>query len=521
MKKLPIGVYTFSKMIEEDHLYVDKTQHILTLIDSGKYYFLSRPRRFGKSLLVSTLKEIFSGHKELFQGLFIYDKIEWTPYPVVHLDCSRIDHASPEALQHGLLDFLHGINESHALQIKPSGFRWYFTSILEALAAKYGQRVVVLIDEYDKPIIDHTDDLPTAKANRKILKDFYGALKAGDAHLQFVLLTGVSKFSQVSVFSDLNNLNDISIFSKYASLLGYTQTELEHYFTEYLQQFSAVKNIPMDDLLRRIKRWYNGYSWDGEQTVYNPFSILNLFEKQQFNDYWFATGTPTFLLEQIKQSDVATTEFENKQVSGLVFDSYDLERMNVFALLFQAGYLTITDVHEDEDGVLYTLNYPNLEVKNAFLTHLLESLSSQRLDEIHTTVRTLKQHLHNGDVDEFINIVQALFAKIPYTLHIEKEAYYHSLFYMIAALMGVDIELEVLTDKGRIDGVLECEDKIYIIEFKYGRPGSDSDTLAQNAIQQIRKKQYAERYQNDARPRVLLGIGFTGKEIGYQLVENE
>jgi len=340
-------------------------------------------------------------------------------------------------------------------------------------------------------------------------------------HLHFVLLTGVSKFSQVSIFSDLNNLDDITLDPKYVTLLGYTQQELEHYFDDYLSAYCREKGVQREALLTEIQTWYNGYSWNGRNRVYNPVSILNFFSKRDFANYWFSTGTPTFLIQLAKQIRVDVSAFEHKQVSRLLFDSFELENMNIFALLFQTGYLTITEVQRKRSAPYYTLRYPNREVKEAFVTYLLEAFTDNGFDEIQTVAETLREHLEDGNLEEFIQGIRAIFAKIPYTLHLEKEAYYHSLFYMIACLIGINIELEVLTDKGRIDGVLDFEDKIYIIEFKYGKPGSDSTTLAHNAIQQIQKKQYAERYQNDARPCVLLGIGFTGKEIGYQLVENE
>ena len=521
MKKLPIGISTFDKMSQGNYLYVDKTRTIVELItQGGGYYFLSRPRRFGKSLLVSTLKEIFLGHQELFQGLYIYDNIEWTPHPVIHLDLSTIDKTDPADLQDYLLSILNRLNAEHDLQVTPIGVKMYFANILEMLAKKYAAGVVVLIDEYDKPILDHLDDIPTAKAVRDILKNFYGALKGSDAHLHFVLLTGVSKFSQVSIFSDLNNLDDITLDSRYATLLGYTQQELEHYFDEYLSLVCREFGLQRDPLLAEIQAWYDGYSWNGRDHVYNPVSILNFFSKRDFANYWFSTGTPTFLIQLAKQVEVDVSQLERKQVSRLLFDSFALDKMNIFALLFQAGYLTITEVQRKRFAPFYTLRYPNREVKEAFVTYLLESVTDNTFDEIQTVAEALREHLEDGHLEEFIQGIRAIFAKIPYTLHLEKEAYYHSLFYMVACLVGIDIELEVLTDKGRIDGVLEFDETVYVIEFKYGKPGSDMDTLTANAMTQIRRKRYAERYSHDPRRCVLLGIGFVDKEIGYTSQES-
>jgi hypothetical protein len=517
MKKLPIGIQTFSKLIKNDCLYVDKTRQIADLIQAGNYLFLSRPRRFGKSLLVSTLYEIFSGNKELFYGLYIYDKIQWQTHPVIHIDFAGIDFSTEVNLQDGLIQLMDGINEEHQLQVEKRGFKAYFKNLIVALSKKYG-KVVVLVDEYDKPIVEYMDNLEMATKNREILRNFFGVLKSSDAFLHFVFLTGVSKFARVSIFSDLNNLRDITFSPQFATLLGYTQQELESHFAKEIENLSVELGIEKAQLLAKIKIWYNGYSWNAKDRMYNPYSILNLFTEQQFDNYWFASGTPTFLIQLIKKNAYEATVFENKKVSKLVFDSYDFDNLNVFALLFQTGYLTITHIDTQDIFTEYTLNYPNLEVKQAFITHLLESFTKHRLDEIQPAAKNLRQYLQANNLDGFMNLIKALLAKIPYPLHIEQEAYYHSLFYMIAVLMGVEIDLEVLTDKGRIDGVLMLEDKIYLMEFKYGKAGTQMDTLTTKAIKQIEDKNYGERFLNDSRPLFKLGIGFVEKEMGYKLI---
>ena len=299
------------------------------------------------------------------------------------------------------------------------------------------------------------------------------------------------------------------------SVLGYTQTELETYFADYLQPCAAAQEISREQLLRKIQQWYNGYSWNGKDRVYNPFSISNLFANNEFDNYWFASGTPTFLINLIKQTQTDITQFDRKRVPKILFDSYELDKIDVLALLFQTGYLTITDAYRD-DGIEYVLNYPNREVKDAFLTYLFESFTDNRRNDVQIAANQLRRCLRQEDVAGFLNIMRALFAKIPYSLHLPEEAYYHSLFYMIAALLGVEIDLEVLTDKGRIDGVLEFGEAVYIIEFKHGKAGSDLTDLTDKAIRQIQTKKYAERFRHDARKRILLGIGFAGKEIGYQ-----
>ena len=517
MKKLPIGIQNFSKLIQDDCLYVDKTRHIAELIQSGDYFFLSRPRRFGKSLLVSTLFEIFSGNQHLFQGFYIYDKIEWQPHPIIHIDFSVIDYSTE--LQEGLIELLDGINTDYQLDVDRRGFKAYFKKIIRALYDKYG-KVVVLIDEYDKPIVDYVDDLKRATKNRTILRDFFGVLKYSDACLRFVFLTGVSKFSRVSIFSDLNNLRDITLSKQFATLLGYTQKELENYFDKYIQNLSFELGIKKAELLSQIKTWYNGYSWNAKDSLYNPFSVLNLFAEQRFSNYWFATGTPTFLTKLIKKNQQDVTTFENKKLSEIGFDSYNIENLNVFGLLFHTGYLTITHIDKTARTLQYILNYPNFEVKEAFITYLFESFTKNGVEEIQPAAEDLRTYLLEENLEGFMNLIRVLFAKIPYPLHIEQEAYYHSLFYMILVLMGVEIDLEVLTDKGRIDGVLALTDKIYLIEFKYGKAGTKMKTLTNQAIQQIQEKNYGERFLNDTRPCHFLGVGFVEIEIGYRLIKH-
>jgi hypothetical protein len=518
MKKLPLAIQTFSEIIEDGYLYIDKTQQIAELIQS-KYVFLSRPRRFGKSLLVSTLSEIFSGNQALFQGLYIYDKIDWQAHPIIHIDFSAIDFSSEIVLREGLGDLLDDINADYQLGVKKRGFKAYFKKIIKALSAKKG-KVVVLIDEYDKPIVDHIDESKKATKNREILQEFFGALKSSDAFLRFVFLTGVSKFSRVSVFSELNNLRDITFSKQFATMLGYTQEELESYFGQHIQSLCFELGLKKAYLLAQIKAWYDGYSWNAKDKMYNPFSILNLFAEQQFDNYWFASGTPTFLMKLIKKTALDVTVLENKKVSKIIFDSYSLENLNVFVLLFQTGYLTVTQIDKKARTLQYILNYPNFEVKEAFTTFLFESFTNNGLEEIQPAAENLRTYLEEENLDGFMNLIRALFAKIPYPLHIEQEAYYHSLFYMILVLMGVEIDLEVLTDKGRIDGVLALSDKIYLIEFKHGKAGTKIDSLAKKAVKQIKDKKYGERFLNDERPRIYLGVGFAGKEMGYK-IENK
>ena len=437
------------------------------------------------------------------------------------IDFNNISFHTEEIFKTSLSSFLDDVATEYDVVLSKIYLKDKFAELIKKIHDKTHKKVVVLVDEYDKPIVNYVDDINQAGKNRDILRDFFCVLKSSDAFLRFVFLTGVSKFSRVSIFSELNNLRDITLSKKFATLLGYTQTELESYFEHEIQNLCFELGIKKAPLLAKIKIWYNGYSWNALDRMYNPFSILNLFAEQRFSNYWFATGTPTFLMKLIKKSQQDVTTFENKKLSEIVFDSYNIENMNVFALLFQTGYLTITDIDQKARTPQYILNYPNFEVKEAFITFLFESFSHNGLEEIQPAAEDLRIYLLEEDLESFMHLIRALFAKIPYSLHIEKEAYYHSLFYMILVLMGVEIDLEVLTDKGRIDGVLILTDKIYLIEFKYGKAGTKMNSLTKKAIEQIKSKNYVQRFMDDVRPRYFLGVGFIEKEIGYQLVKGK
>ena len=484
---------------------MDKTKGIFDLVSRDSCYFLSRPRRFGKSLLVSTLKEIFQGNRELFKGLYIYDKIKWEKHPVIHLDFSVLDHNEPVILQKAIVEVLEkeARKDGFILESELPGGK--FKELLEKLSI-HG-KVVILIDEYDKPIIDHINNLEKAQANREILRNFYAVLKGADAYLRFVFLTGVSRFSKVSVFSGLNNIIDITLHEEYATLLGINQEELEVYFKEYMVELAGRRKIEEGKLPEIIKHWYNGYSWDGVNRLYNPTSLLNLFFDKRFSNYWFATGTPTFLIELMKKRKTDIAEVENRIVSSSVLDSYDIENLELYSLLFQTGYLTIAEVIETGQIEQYRLKYPNFEVKESFLNYLLASYTDYDTATIQPLYMQLMQHLTDRNIPAFQALLVNLFSRIPYNLHIREERYYHSLCYMILALMGAEINLEVLSDKGRMDGVLELDRAIYVIEFKLG--------TAAEALEQIKSRRYWEPYTHKGKELFLLGIG------GFKEQQNE
>ncbi|MDR0605785.1 MAG: ATP-binding protein [Bacteroidales bacterium] len=515
-KRLPIGTQSFSKLRREGCVYVDKTEHIYKMVSTGgSIYFLSRPRRFGKSLLISTLDELFSGHKELFEGLYIYDKWDWTQqYPVIWLDFGKRSFDSQEELKISLDDFVNAMADKYQLTLRERTLNGKFGELIEKIAQSTRKKVVVLVDEYDKPIIDHLSNIEVLNTNKKILHNFYSVLKASDKYIRFILLTGVSKFSGLSVFSALNNPDDITLDWKYVSICGYTQEELEYYFTDYIDEVADYENISRDELLDKIRTWYNGYSWDGKTAVYNPFSTLLLFSKNKFDNYWFRTGTPTFLIEVLKSRNQIKPVLEAIETDSSAFDSYDPVNIGEIPLLFQTGYLTIKHIKRIADQEIYTLAFPNLEVRNSFFKYLLNAYSNYPPEQIQPLTFKMQQQIHNGDVSGLQQNLQLLLAHIPNNLHIPKEAYYHSLFLLLMKVLGFDIQGEIPTNIGRIDAVWHQPDLTVVSEIKY-HSEKDIDTLLQEAMTQIHDRKYYEAYLD--KKVILMAIAFTGKEVKCEL----
>ena len=513
MKKiLPIGIQDFKELRERNCIYVDKTEILKKLITEGKYYFLSRPRRFGKSLTISTLNEIFEGNKELFKGLFIYDKIEWKKRPVI-----RIDFTSDTYKKFGLDDAISNIlrlnYEKYGLTTTEKTNRAKFRDLITQLHAKYNEKVALLIDEYDKPIIDYMTDIDKAEENRDILRDFYGIIKPMDPHLEFVILTGVTKFSKVSIFSELNNLEDITTDANFGTIVGLTKEEIEANFNDYEAESLKKLNFSKDEFYKELKNWYNGYSWDNKTQVYNPFSVLNFFKKQEFSNYWFATGTPTFLIDFIKEKGISPENFERAAVPSIFFDKFDLRRIDIKSLMFQTGYLTIKD--KDEDG-FFILDYPNKEVRDSFIGHLLSDYSEKDISEIGEITSNLLKALRKNNIKAFQKNINALFSSIPHQIFIKNtEAYYHSLIFLILKMIGIYIECEVSTSEGRVDAVIKTDSYLYVLEFKM------MPKTAGDAIAQIKEKGYAEPYKTDSREKFMLGISFDADTKRFQAVEVE
>ncbi len=511
VKKLPIGIQTFSEIIRADYLYIDKTKWILNLLNTGKYLFLSRPRRFGKSLLISTLDSIFKGKKELFSGLYIEDRIEWKEYPVIRIDLSTCQTDTPQNLETSLKEALKFIADSYSISLESPLYTGQFKELIRKLSLK--ERTVILIDEYDKPIVDHLTNSELVREMRDVLKNFYSVIKGSDEFIKFVFITGVSKFSQVSIFSGLNNIKDISFSPEFASLLGYTQTELETCFADRILSVAEKNALSRQTVLDRLRYWYNGYSWDGINRVYNPYSILNFFDRGEFQNFWFETGTPSFLVNYIQANRVSLPEMEKKEVSESVFSAGTPENVQFESLLLQTGYLTVAEIIRSEEGRFFILDYPNEEVRRSFLSHITAMFLENRksVSEVEPLVYHLRNSLLNADLNKFILKLRSLFSSIPYNLHMDAEAYYHSLFYMILKLIGCNINLEVLSSEGRADGILEFSDKIYVIELKLDKP--------ENAIRQIRNKKYHEPYLGSGKKVYLLGIGYLNRETEYILEE--
>ncbi len=507
LKNLPLGESSFENIIKENRIYVDKTRLLYTLITEAKFYFLSRPRRFGKSLLVSTLKNIFLGNRELFKNLWIDSSdYTWEKHPVILIDFNEISLDDPQIFKDSISRYLNDKGECFGVELRGGTVKEKFKELVVKVADKTGSSVVVLIDEYDKPIITHLglgkERLEIAKQNREILKSLFGTLKGESVirNLRFVLLTGVSKFSKAGVFSQLNNLSDITMSPQYPDLLGITKDELTSYFLNYIKRLSDEFSITEDSIVEKILDYYNGYRFSEKNLkVINPYSLLSLFNTRSFKNYWFESGTPTFLVELIKERDFYVPNGEKLFVRESIFSSYELDNLAPESLLFQTGYLTIKD-YDIETGE-YTLSYPNKEVKTSFLDVLYHNLVHSQDRE--NKFLKLGKYLRDGDVEGFIETAKGIFAGIAYSVGSKlNEANFHTIFYLMVNAGGLPADMELLTSDGRIDMVAKIKGKIYIIEFKCNQS-------ADKALEQIKSK-YLSRFkpQSSNEELFLVGINF-------------
>ncbi|MBM7558620.1 ATP-binding protein [Marinitoga litoralis] len=512
MKKLPIGIQDYKEIIEGNYIYVDKTKYIFDLIDNGKYYFLSRPRRFGKSLTISTLYYIFKGEKELFKDTYIYDKWEFKEYPIIKLDMSDNVLKDLESFLKSLDNNIEKIYREYGITSDIDDVSMKFGNLIESLNKKYNEKVVILIDEYESPILEHINNKKEAEKIRGYLREFYKKVKTKDEYIKFVFITGIMKFTKTGVFSALNNLNDISLDNDYSQMLGYTQEELEYYFNEHIEETAKEMGISKEELLKEIKTYYNGFSFDGEHFVYNPFSILKFFQKKKFQNYWFESGSPSFIYEYVKGRKIEYEDLVKYTVNSLDFTTREIEEANANIFFVQAGYLTFKGKEKYGLEEEYILDYPNLEVKNSFSKLILEANYNLENDKLKELNKTIWKLLSKNKIDELIEEIKRIISAIPYNLHQNRESYYHSLIYTILASAGLNVTAEELTNLGKIDLVLEHNDKIYLFEIKL-------DKSAKEAIEQIKEKIYYEKYKNNEVYIIGINIDSEKRNIDEYIIE--
>ncbi len=510
-RKLPIGIQTFRELREDHCYYVDKTAYIRRLVQEGKHYFLSRPRRFGKSLLIDTLKELFEGNEPLFKGLDIYEGWDWSVrHPVVRLSFGGGNFKEPGYLQANLMAQLDAIGRRAQVTSEYATAPGRFAHLLEALHEQTGQRVAVLIDEYDKPILDALDAPKVARANRDFLRGVYAVIKDSDAHVKFTLLTGVSKFSKVSLFSGLNNLRDLTLSPRYSALCGYTDADLDAVFAPELPGLDR----------QEIRHWYNGYNWLGEEKVYNPFDILLLFAERRFGAYWFETGTPTFLLDTLVARRVGSLALDGMLGSDALLSAFDVDHIATEALLFQTGYLTIQNEEDRGGRMYYRLGYPNREVRQSLNESLLNRLADNPSHGTEFGAR-LYDLLLTNDFAGLETLFKAFFAGIPYQWHTKNniadyEGYYASVFYSCFAALGLDITVEDSSSHGRVDMAVVFNASVYLFEFKVVESAPEGAGLAQ-----LQARGYADKYRGSGRPVHLIAVEFSKETRNVAALEVE
>ncbi len=489
--KLPIGIQEFEKLRSDGYVYLDKTPFIWKMIDEGCYYFLSRPRRFGKSLLMSTIQTFFQGKKEYFDGtigqpLYIAnsDEVEWNwePHPIMHLDLNTDKYDTRESLEARINIFLNSQEVVYGKNDHEVSFGQRFEGVIERAYKQTGKRVVILIDEYDKPMLQAIGNKELQNEFRGTLKAFYGALKSMDGCIRFALLTGVTKFGKVSVFSDLNNLDDISMDERYSPICGITEADLQGQLKPAVEQLAETNRISYEECVEKMRRTYDGYHFcENSEGMYNPFSVLNTLNKRKFGSYWFETGTPTYLATLLKRHDYNLNAMENAQVDADVLNSVDSESTNPIPVIYQSGYLTIKDY--DERFECYRLGFPNKEVENGFTKFLIPYYINNKGTTSQFDIRNYVADIERGNTDQFIQRLRSLFADTPYELIKDLENHFQNQVWLLHKLLGMYVQAEYHTSNGRIDMVLQTPDYCYVIEFKF-------NGTAKEAIDQISRKDY-------------------------------
>ena len=511
----PIGIQTFSKIREGNYLYVDKTEYIYQMTHSASsYVFLSRPRRFGKSLLTSTLHSYFSGRKDLFQGLAMERlEKEWIEYPVLHFDMSMAKHVDKERLER-LLDFmLSDYERTFGLDTTGGDANLRLTRLIKCAYEKTGKKVVVLIDEYDAPLLDVVHEKENLGVLRNIMRNFYSPLKACDPYLKYVFLTGITKFSQLSIFSELNNIKNISMDEPYAAICGITEDEMLTQMKEDMERLAAKLNISSEEVLLKLKENYDGYHFTyPSPDIYNPFSLLNAFADGKFGSYWFGSGTPTYLIKMLEKFGVEPSEIGNNHAEVSAFDAPTETMTDIIPLLYQSGYITIKDYDESID--LYTLDIPNKEVRLGLMKSLLPNYVASKTRETNTMVAYLSRDIRNDDMDSALRRLQTFLSTIPYCDNTRYEGHYQQMFYIIFSLLGSFVDVEVRTPRGRVDVVLRTKTTLYVMELKL-------DRTAVEAMEQINLKNYPERFALCGLPVVKVAINFDSERctIGDWIIE--
>ena len=506
----PIGIQNFEKLRKDGYVYVDKTAWVHRLVTTGSYYFLSRPRRFGKSLLISTLEAYFLGKRELFKGLAIEQLEEnWTVRPVFHLDLNIGKYDIPGSLDDMLEKNVAKWEELYGANKSERTIALRFAGVIERAVEKTGHRVAILVDEYDKPMLQAIGNPELQKECCNTLKPFYGVLKSMDGYIKLGFLTGVTKFGKVSVFSDLNNLKDISMRRDYNDICGITDEELHQYFDKDLHLLAEAQNMDYDSVCLEMKKRYDGYHFNfNTPGIYNPFSLLNTFDSMAFGNYWFATGTPSYLVYLLKKHNYRLEEIQGVEVTADVLDSIDSEGTHPIPVIYQSGYLTIKDY--DSRFRLYTLDYPNQEVEEGFLNYLMPFYTDKSESEAPFEIRKFVSEVEHAKVDGFFRRLQSFFADAPYEVIVGQEPqrnvelFFQNVLFIVFKMMGFYVRVEYHTNRGRVDLVLTTDHYIYLMEFK-------QDATAAEALAQINEKRYGQSFQNDPRRLFKIGVSFSSK----------
>ena len=506
LKRCPIGIQTFEEIINKDYLYIDKTEYVYRMAyGASKYYFLSRPRRFGKSLLTSTLHCYFTGKKDLFKGLAIEKlETEWTEYPVLHFDMSLAKHVDKETLE-SMLDVQ--LFEHEKIYGKPERavtLNDRMKTLIMRACEQTGRQVVVLIDEYDAPLLDVMHEEENLPVLRNVIRNFYSPLKACDPYLRFVFLTGITKFSQLSIFSELNNISNVSMLKPYAAICGITQGEMLEQMHEYIERLAVSQEMSKEETLQKLKEKYDGYhfTWPSPD-IYNPFSLLNAFANDELNNYWFGSGTPTYLIEMLRKFHVLPSQLGGSmQAMAADFDAPTEKMESIVPLLYQSGYLTIKGY--DEEFGMYRLGFPNREVEEGFVRFLLPFYANVNKVESPFEIQKFVREVRFGDYDSFFRRLQSFFADTTYEVIREQELHYENVLFIVFKLIGFYTQVKYHTSKGRIDLVLQTDKFIYVIEFKL-------DGTAEEALQQIHEKHYALPFASDGRKLFKIGVNFSAE----------